>query len=84
VVKDGVEPGTPAKLTGESRGGATITLTMRIPDRPHPGPSLTPRASPIVILSLEDLPGKCWPQRRRRALDRLRDARKRKRESTVK
>ena len=31
--EDGVEPGTPAKLIGESQGCATITLTMRIPER---------------------------------------------------
>jgi hypothetical protein len=55
VDKDGVEPRTHARLIGESRGDATITLTMRIPERLRPGPNLTPRVSPIVILSLEDL-----------------------------
>ena len=35
--KDGVEPGTPARLIGESRGDATITLTMRIPRVSAPG-----------------------------------------------
>jgi hypothetical protein len=53
--KDVVKPGTPAKLIGESRGGATVTLTMIIPKRLRLGPSHTPRAPPIVILSLEDL-----------------------------
>ena len=64
---------TPAKLIGESQGGTTITLTMRIPEHLRLGPNLTPRASPIVILSLEDL---AWPRRRRQALDRPRDARR--------
>jgi hypothetical protein len=31
-------PGTPAKLLGESRGGVTIILAMRTPERPRPGP----------------------------------------------
>ena len=49
--EDVVVPRTSAKLLGESRGGITITLAMRTPERLRAGPHLAPRVSPMSISS---------------------------------
>ena len=59
-------------------------LDLRIPERPRPGPNLTPRASQIVILSLEDLVRKVLASAAAPSLGQTEGRQKRKRESTVK
>ena len=60
------------------------TLTMRIPERLRLGPNLTPRASPIVIPSLEDLAWHVLASAAAPSLGQTEGHQKRKCKSTVK
>jgi hypothetical protein len=57
---------------------------MRIPERLRRGPNLTPRASPIVILSLEGFAWQVLASAAAPSLGQTEGRQKRKRESTVK
>jgi len=57
---------------------------MRIPERLRPGPNLTPRASPIVIPSLEDLAWHVLASAAAPSLGQTEGHQKRKCKSTVK
>jgi hypothetical protein len=73
-------PAGQLRVAGESQGGTTITLSLRTPDRPRPGPDLAPRVSSAPGTEPEwQLPASTAPP----SLGQVEAGLKRKRKGTI-